>query len=136
MISLAEIIAVVSILVLMFFGYKTVALKRKQTKLLALLIQAEIDKDILNNQMLQTIEDKKLVESKEFMMFLNQSREAAFSYIEEAQAGILKFNDALFDAKIDGTTSDEVLTRILDANKELQKLLPDNIKNDNVQGEL
>ena len=120
----------------MFFGYKTVALKRKQTKLLALLIQAEIDKDILNNQMLQTIEDKKLVESKEFMMFLNQSREAAFSYIEEAQAGILKFNDALFDAKIDGTTSDEVLTRILDANKELQKLLPDNIKNDNVQGEL
>jgi len=136
LISLAEIIAVVSILVLMFFGYKTVALKRKQTKLLALLIQAEIDKDILNNQMLQTIEDKKLVESKEFMMFLNQSREAAFSYIEEAQAGILKFNDALFDAKIDGTTSDEVLTRILDANKELQKLLPDNIKNDNVQGEL
>ncbi len=136
MISLAEIIAVVSILVLMFFGYKTVALKRKQTKLLALLIQAEIDKDILNNQMLQTIEDKKLVESKEFMMFLNKSREAAFSYIEEAQAGILKFNDALFDAYVDGSTSDEALARILDANKELQKLLPDNIKNDNVQGEL
>lgn len=136
MISLADIIAIVAIAALLFFVYKNISLKRKQVKLLALLFQAEIDKDILSNQMLQTIEDKKLLESEEFMTFLNKSREAAFSYIEEAQDAILKFNAAIFDAHVEGTDSDDVLARILDANKELQKLLPDNIKNNNVQGEL
>lgn len=132
MINISDIFALVAIVALLFFVYKTISLKRSRIELMALLLQANVDKDILRNQILQTIEDKKLVESEEFMIFLNKSREAAFSYIEEAQAAILKFNVDIFDAQIDGADSDDVLTRILDANKELQKLLPDNIKNNNV----
>ena len=128
MIGWLEVITLASILVSILLEYRNVSLKKQQNALAALLIQSEIDKDILKKQMLQTIEDKKLVESEEFMMFLNKSREAAFSYIEEAQAGILKFNTAVYEANIDSQDPNQTLKKILDANKELQKLLPDNIK--------
>jgi NADPH-dependent 7-cyano-7-deazaguanine reductase QueF-like protein len=100
------------------------------------LLQSDADKDLLKKQILQTIEDKKLVESEEFMMFLNNSREAAFSYIEEVQAAIAKFNQQVEKILQEDLPSMTVVMKILDANNELQKQLPDNIKNNNVQGEL
>lgn len=132
MINLIEIIYIIPILLCIVLAYRYLVIKKENRKLFALTLQAEADKDLLRGQILQTIEDKKLVESEEFMMFLNKSREDAFSYIEDAQAAILKFDSAVLEAQIQGTSSSEVLSRILDANKELQKLLPENIKNNNI----
>jgi len=127
---------VLAVLASLIIQYRYLLLKKRWQEVSGLFLQSEIDKDLLKKQMLQTIEDKKLVESEEFMAFLSKSREAAFSYIEEAQEGILKFNDAVYKANVDSQDPNQVLKRILDANKQLQKLLPDNIKKDNVQGEL
>ena len=136
MLNWIDAVAFIPVLIAIFLSFKYLVLKKQNAGLAILYIQSEADKDLLKKQILQAIEDKKLVESEEFMMFLSKSREAAFEYIEDAQAAILKFNNTIFDAQIEGADSNDVLTRILDANKELQKLLPDNIKNNNVQGEL
>jgi hypothetical protein len=127
-----DILAMLPILALLLLAYRYVVLRRQSVNIAKKLLQAQADKDLLKKQVLQTIEDKKLVESEEFMSFLSNSREAAFSYIEDAQAAILKFDTAILDAHIEGADVNDVLKRILDANKELQKLLPDNIKNNNV----
>jgi hypothetical protein len=132
MINLIDIVYIIPILLCIVLAYRYLVIKKENRKLFALTLQAEADKDLLRGQILQTIEDKKLVESEEFMMFLNKSREDAFSYIEDVQAAILKFDSAVLEAQIQGTSSSEVLSRILDANKELQKLLPENIKNNNI----
>lgn len=131
-----EILTVVPILISIVLAYKYILIKRQGRELAALFLQAEADKDLLKKQVLQTIEDKKLVESEEFMAFLSNSREAAFAYIEEAQSAIKKFNDDIEKTISEDLPSVTTVMRILDANKQLQKLLPDNIKNNNVQGEL
>lgn len=131
--SLLPIALFLSLIVL---SYLYLSLRHQNRTIIGLHIQSELDKDLLKKQIMQALEDKKLVESEEFMMFLSKSREDAFAYIEEAQSAVKKFDDDI--KKIlseDGNTVD-TLMKILDANKQLQKLLPDNIKNNNVQGEL
>lgn len=136
MINLLEVLYLIPILLCIFLAYKYLVVRKQNTQIANNLLQAEADKDLLKRQILQTIEDKKLVESEEFMMFLNNSREAAFSYIEEVQAAIAKFNQQVEKILQDDLPSMTVVMKILDANNELQKQLPDNIKNNNVQGEL
>lgn len=136
MINLIDIVYTIPVLVSLLLAYRNIILRRQRTRLVSELLQAEADKDLLKKQILQTMEDKKLVESEEFMMFLNSSREAAFTYIEEVQSEIAKFDGAIYDAISGETDSATTIKRILDANNKLQKLLPDNIKTNNVQGEL
>ena len=136
MTSWIEILAIVPVLTSILLAYKYLITKRQGAKIASLFLQSEADKDLLRKQILQTIEDKKLVESGEFMSFLNNSREAAFSYIEDVQSEIAKFDKALYESLAEGTDSATTIKKILDANSKLQKLLPDNIKNNNVQGEL
>lgn len=136
MINLLEVLYLIPILLSIFLAYKYLVARKQATQIGVMLLQAEADKDLLKKQILQTIEDKKLVESEEFMMFLNNSREAAFAYIEEAQAAIAKFDHEVEKILQDDLPSMTAIMKILDANNELQKLLPDNIKNNNVQGEL
>jgi hypothetical protein len=134
--SWLEIFAIVPVLISLFLAYKYISLRRQLANAGIMLLQSSADNELLKKQILQTIEDKKLIESEEFMAFLSKSREDAFSYIEKAQAEILKFDTVIFEASIKGIDSNDALKRVLEANKELQKLLPDNIKNNNVQGEL
>ena len=136
MIKLLEVLYLIPILLCIFLAYKYLVIRKQNMQIANSLLQADADKDLLKKQILQTIEDKKLVESGEFMMFLNNSREAAFSYIEEVQAAIAKFNQDVEKILQDDLPSMTVVMKILDANNELQKQLPDNIKNNNVQGEL
>ena len=136
MINLLEVLYLIPILLCIFLAYKYLVLRKQGMRMATVLLQAEADKDLLKKQILQTIEDKKLVESEEFMMFLNNSREAAFTYIEEVQAAIAKFNLEVEAILQDDLPSMTAIMKILDANNELQKQLPDNIKNNNVQGEL
>lgn len=128
MINWTDIFVLVPILVLIFLSYRYLIIRRQNTNLAKLFMQSEIDKDLLGKQILQIKEDKRLVESDEFMMFLNNSRQAAFDYIEEAQAGIKKFDDDVKLILLEDSTSAATLVKILEANKQLQKLLPDNTK--------
>lgn len=128
MINWTDIFVLVPILVLIFLAYRYLIIRRQNTNLAKLFMQSEIDKDLLGKQILQIKEDKRLVESDEFMMFLNNSRQAAFDYIEEAQAGIKKFDDDVKLILLEDSTSAATLVKILEANKQLQKLLPDNTK--------
>lgn len=136
MIDWLGIVSIVPILLCVVLAYKYLVIRKQNANIAVSLLQAEADKNLLQKQILQTIEDKKLVESEEFMMFLNNSREAAFAYIEEAQAAIAKFDREVEKILQDDLPSMTAIMKILDANNELQKLLPDNIKNNNVQGEL
>jgi len=136
MINLLEVLYLIPILLCIFLAYKYLVIRKQNMQMANSLLQSDADKDLLKKQILQTIEDKKLVESEEFMMFLNNSREAAFSYIEEVQAAIAKFNQQVEKILQEDLPSMTVVMKILDANNELQKQLPDNIKNNNVQGEL
>ena len=135
MINLTEIIFMVPVIVSILLAYRYLVLKRSLAKIASLLLQAEADKDLLKKQILQTIEDKKLVESEEFMMFLSKSREAAFSYIEDAQLAVSAFDEDIKKILFESAIPTDIASRILEANDKLQKLLPDNIKNNKVQGE-
>jgi hypothetical protein len=134
-IDLIEIIFMIPVIVSILLAYRYLVLKRHIAKLANLLLQAEADKDLLKKQILQTIEDKKLVESEEFMMFLSKSREAAFSYIEDAQLAVSAFDRDVKKILFESTVPKDTANKILEANNNLQKLLPDNIKNNKVQGE-
>jgi hypothetical protein len=128
MINWIDIFALIPMLMLIFLAYRYLVIKRQNTNLAKLFMQSEIDKDLLGKQILQIREDKRLVESDEFMMFLNRSRQAAFDYIEEAQAGIKKFDDDVKLILLEDSTSAATLVKIIEANNKLQKLLPDNMK--------
>lgn len=128
MINLIDVVYIVPVLASLFLAYRYLILKRQAVNTANNLLQAHADNDLLKKQILQTIEDKKLVESEEFMAFLSNSREAAFAYIEEAQAAVKKFDNEIKDILSKDSTTVDTLMKILDANKELQKLLPDNIK--------
>jgi hypothetical protein len=128
MINWIDIIALIPVLVLIFLAYRYLILKRQNTNLAKMFMQSEIDKNLLGQQILQIREDKRLLESDEFMMFLNNSRQAAFDYIEEAQAGIKKFDEDVHLILLEESSSAATLVKILEANKQLQTLLPDNMK--------
>jgi hypothetical protein len=127
MINWIDILALIPMLGLIFVAYQYLVIKRQNTNLAKMFMQSEVDKNLLGQQILQIREDKRLLESDEFMMFLNNSRQAAFDYIEDAQAGIKKFDEDVRLILLEENSSAATLVKILEANKQLQKLLPDSI---------
>jgi hypothetical protein len=127
MINWIDILALIPMLGLIFMAYRYLVVKRQNTNLAKMFMQSEVDKNLLGQQILQIREDKRLLESDEFMMFLNNSRQAAFDYIEDAQAGIKKFDEDVRLILLEENSSAATLVKILEANKQLQKLLPDSI---------
>jgi hypothetical protein len=127
MINWIDILALIPMLALIFLTYRYLIIKRQNTNLAKMFMQSETDKNLLGQQILQIREDKRLLESDEFMMFLNNSRQAAFDYIEDAQAGIKKFDEDVRLILLEENSSAATLVKILEANKQLQKLLPDTI---------
>jgi hypothetical protein len=90
----------------------------KSKKFAMSLVQAEIDKNLLFDKIKefdQRIESIKLERSDEFVKFLSESREAAFTYIEDVQVAI----NAL---KTSVDNNDEEETAL--AHKHLFELLP------------
>lgn len=75
--------------------YGLAFLKKGQIDLVLKLAQSKIDIGILNNKIAQMHEDKKLVESEEFMAFITSSRDYAFEYIEAVQDAITDYNAVL-----------------------------------------
>jgi hypothetical protein len=84
------IIAVLSGLLLICV-YVGALLKKKSIDLALKNAQALIDRKILEDKLIQINEDKRLVESEEFMKFMISSRDYAFTYIEATQEALKEF---------------------------------------------
>lgn len=85
------------VLVLMFLIFKNIQLKKKFNKSVETLFQVYIDKNIIENATKTQLADFKDTSSIEkqsqenFILFLNQSRDWAFKYIEDVQKAIDEF---------------------------------------------
>lgn len=85
------------VLVLMFLIFKNIQLKKKFNKSVETLFQVYIDKNIIENATKTQLADLKDTTSIEkesqenFILFLNQSRDWAFQYIEDVQKAIDDF---------------------------------------------
>ena len=92
-----------------------------------------VDINILSEKIEQLVQDKKLVESSEFMSFLNTSRDHAFTYIELVQDSLNEYKK-MMDPIIEyhetyGTVLGETpqwtqMEQVSKAYKELLTILP------------
>jgi molecular chaperone DnaK (HSP70) len=134
MIELVAFIVFISLFILVCID--NVLLRNKTKRISMSLVQLYIEKNVLSEHLSQVLvenESKSVEQTDGFLKFVSQSRDWAYSYIEDAQDKIQKF-DKVVDS-VSGSTSKESLKRILEAYKELKTLLPDNQENIIVQGE-
>ena len=109
------VVVVLSFLALLILLYSST---NKSKKFAMSLVQAEIDKNLLFDKIKefdQRIESIKLERSDEFVKFLSESREAAFTYIEDVQVAI-----SALKTSIDNNDEEETAL----AHKHLFELLP------------
>jgi hypothetical protein len=108
---------------------------RLKNKTLALtLLQERIDKNIIIDKISKDLDKTKPIEQTDgFLKFISESRDLAFSYIEEAQTGISKFVKGVqpemeyfnkFGAISEGQPLHESMVKISKEYEELKKLLP------------
>jgi hypothetical protein len=108
---------------------------RLKNKTLALtLLQERIDKNIIIDKISKDLDKTKPIEQTDgFLKFISESRDLAFSYIEEAQTGISKFVKGVqpemeyfnkFGSISEGQPLHESMVKISKEYEELKKLLP------------
>jgi hypothetical protein len=84
-----------------FLVYRIHFLRKANKGLAISFIQANLDKDIMETKLKETVSavaNKNLEDKDGFIKFLSESREWAFSYIEEVQ-GSIKELDAAINSK-------------------------------------
>lgn len=118
-----DVLALIAITILFFISsIFNVLYYRKYRKLIVVIAQLAIDKEMIANK----LDEQILLSSKEvndgFVKFLSESREAAFDYIENVQKSIANYVEA-----IDSNDGDRILT----ARMELFSHLPDNLADEN-----
>jgi hypothetical protein len=110
-------------------------LVRIKNKTLGLtLLQERIDKNIIIDKISKDLEKSKPIEQTDgFIRFISESRDLAFSYIEEAQEGINRFITNAgpeieyfnrFGAISEGQPLHDSMVKISKEYEELKKLLP------------
>jgi hypothetical protein len=108
---------------------------RLKNKTLALtLLQERIDKNIIIDKITKDLEKSKPIEQTDaFLKFISESRDLAFSYIEDAQTGINKFVKGVqpeieyfnnFKTISEGQPLHESMLIIAKEYEDLKKLLP------------
>jgi predicted RNA-binding protein with EMAP domain len=83
------------ILIIGYFGFRNIVLRRAIQDAITDNIQANINANIFKSEYakaLQEIENMKLEKSDDFVKFLSNSRDWAFEYIEDAQEKISEFD--------------------------------------------
>lgn len=136
MIDLIELITFIVIAIIfsyMLFAYIYISIKNK--KIFARLIQAEVDKKALLGKiekLMSSKETKSLEETEGFLKFLTQSRDWAFSYIEEVQEAIEEVRaswDPIVESDVPYLNEKEIESVKASYNK-LISSLPINTQND------
>lgn len=92
---------------------------------------------MLSLELDRAYEDKKLVESQEFMLFLNKTRDDAFNYIDNVQqelelfdkkiSPILKYHET-YGTVLGETVDWQNMEVVNKAYKKLKKIMPDSGK--------
>lgn len=135
---IAELIAF-SIFIVVFFVVLShnFILARKKRKLLAIIVQLEVDKNILYEKLAEAmvLKDSKIeVEQSEgFLNFISESRDWAFKYIEDVQQAIVEFGKKIGPeikylrnyASVLGLTATRGIEKISEAYEELLKVMPE-----------
>ena len=111
-----------------------VRVRLKNKKLTLTLLQERIDKNIIIDKISKDLDKTKPIEQTDgFLKFISESRDLAFSYIEEAQTGISKFVKSVqpemeyfskFGSLSKGQPLHESMTIISREYEELRKLIP------------
>lgn len=108
--------------------------KIKTSNLTLQLLEARISNNLIIDKAKQEIENEKKIEDSEgFLKFVSDSRDWAFSYIEEVQTTLKKFDDTAgkqikyfnnFSSITDGQPLHDILSEISKEYEDLKKLLP------------
>jgi choline kinase len=127
---------VFSLFIISFIGLMigNIKLKIKVSTLTLKILEERIDKNIIIDKAKKEIENEKKVEDTEgFLKFISDSRDWAFSYIEQVQAGLEKFDKNAgkhiryfnqFAELSDGQPLHDILVEISKEYEDLKKLLP------------
>jgi hypothetical protein len=103
----------------------SVRMRVRRKKIIASVAKLTFDNTILAGQLekaLSAQEEKSIEQTEGFLKFVSDSRDWAFQYIEQVQEEIYNLGQVIEESKDDSSA----IERILAANAELQKLLPDN----------
>jgi hypothetical protein len=121
-----------------YLGFRNLSLRHSFRNAVADKIQAQVNKDIVSaeySKVLQQLENSKLEKSDDFIKFLSDSRDWAFTYIEDVQANLSSFDKQMtsfieWNNTYGSTTGDNVhsekIKKISLAYEELKSLLPEN----------
>lgn len=127
---------VFSLFIISFIGLmvSNIRLKIKTSTLTLKLLEERIDKNIIIDKAKKEIENEKKVEDTEgFLKFISDSRDWAFSYIEQVQAGLEKFDNNAgkhiryfnqFSSLSEGQPLHDILVEISKEYEDLKKLMP------------
>lgn len=134
---IVELIAF-SIFIVLFFALLThnYILASKKRKLLSIIVQLEVDKEILYKKLSQLMDTNQTVadvqQTEGFLKFISESRDWAFKYIEDVQIAISKFSSKIGPelnylktyGSLIGVTQLSSFKKISEAYEELLKVMP------------
>lgn len=115
----------------------------QKRKLIAVYIQNEFDKHVLNerlNELSKQLATRELSETDGFIKFISTSRDWAFEYIEEVQKALIEFDKDISPAlewantygRLSGeTVHTETIAKISEAYDKLKSVLPENTETPN-----
>lgn len=124
-------------LVIIVLLINNLAIRSKNRKLSAEIIQIALDKAVISQKLKEQLDKKdseSIEQSEGFLKFISQSREWAFDYIEQVQAALVEFKNKvepqILYAKTYGTAVGEsahatVIDKISDAYSDLIKVMPE-----------
>jgi hypothetical protein len=135
----------VLLLIIVILLINNLAIKSKNRKLSAEIIQIALDKAIISERLEEELNKKdfnSIEQSEGFLKFISQSRDWAFDYIEQVQAALLEFKNKIepqiLYAKTYGTTTGQpphtiIIDRISDAYDDLLKVMPEDSPKSNLE---
>jgi pantothenate synthetase len=132
----------VLLLIIVVLLINNLAIRSKNRRLSADIIQIALDKSIISKKLKEELDKKdseSIEKSEGFLKFISQSRDWAFDYIEQVQAALLEFKNKIepeiLYAKTYGTVSGQsphtiIIDRISDAYDDLLKVMPEDSADD------
>jgi hypothetical protein len=126
------------VLLIGYLGFKNIFLRRKAQEAITAKLQLLIRINILETEFsktIQEIENMKLEKSDDFIKFLSDSRDWAFTYIEDAQAKISEFDKQIqeisewnrtYGSVVGDTPHSSKIEEINLAYDKIRSLLPEN----------
>ncbi|MEY3378236.1 MAG: hypothetical protein RLZZ328_1396 [Bacteroidota bacterium] len=129
------------IIILSVFVYllsENIKLRQTSKKLIADLFSEVMEKSIISQQLKEELSRQNIVGNEDFVKFISESRDSAYKYIEDVQAGISEFIKNVereinhFDkyGEVISTPLNPTMKKISEEYKKLKKFIPEEIPND------